>query len=529
MFTLATGLAYRYKIGASYEEMKLVRDAFRASLPEMGIGKGDVHNWMVVFSEALTNAIEHGARGDASQQINIHWTRVDKMLELTIMDPGLGFHTTDSTSLLRSHGYGLKLINYFCDTVEHFVNPSGGHVLHLTKRMENLSAPNLSNAGGASAFLQRLAGFYGNLGYPVSAGALLQPITDYLEERFGPAFKYELRLGQSHAEVGSYLPYYRGGLPCVGCESCPALQIASYSAREKSSCFPLRLGRRSLGALKVSGITLDNAASELLETAATCMALALENEYQQRIQKITQEALLALKVSANMQQRQRKVMACARDIPGVVHTFEDRAQTVAGDIIECAASPGGGTYMLIADVMGKGVAAAFLGGIFRGGWHLLSQTQSHPLLLMKELNRFLFDELNGQAMFVTAALAHLSADGQTFSFVNCGHTALYLQDKAGGISAIESSGPPLGLFAEPSFELLTRRVDTLERLYMPTDGLYSFGTTPENFSAKSLEDRLRTNASKSVAELWKALQLERQNALESQPDDQALLIWERKK
>jgi serine phosphatase RsbU (regulator of sigma subunit) len=264
-----------------------------------------------------------------------------------------------------------------------------------------------------------------------------------------------------------------------------------------------------------------------VETIGACLALSLANERQIRRQKSTEEAVNALKSAENLQSRQKQLKAVSRNFHGTVYAYETRAQSVAGDVIECAIAPDGGKYMLIADVMGKGVAAALLAGVFRGGWHLLYKQQTHPLILVNQLNSYLFDELNGQTMFVTAALAHLSPKGDNISIVNAGHTPIYLQKPNGELTVIESSGPPLGLFMNPKYELRCFDSADFIRLYMPTDGLYSFGKSAAHFDPKTLESLFKENHGKQADELWKLLQQSNKNAPERYLDDQSLLIWDK--
>ena len=379
-------------------------------------------------------------------------------------------------------------------------------------------------------FFLVLSNLYGNLGYPISARGLLAPILEYAQSRFGSKWHLRLHVVKDYQAIAHNLSFYEEGEPGDGEPAKKIIVVGNVNPLPtENMMFPLAFGSRKIGSLELvdwQGKTASDI--EIAEGLAMSVALALENERLQKMQQVTLEAVNALRTASNLQDRQKKVRTLSKMFTGKVQIYEERAQTVAGDMIECATSPDGGQLMLIADVMGKGAAAAFLGGIFRAGWHLIIKRQTHPLLIMKELNEFLYDELNGQTMFVTAALAHIDAEGETLSIINAGHTALYLQLKnaKSELKRIEPSGPPLGLFATPEYELLTFPTEGLERLYMPTDGLYSWGESALEFNSEELESTLSDYALEPTDKLWSHLQELRAVAPQSAPDDQALLVWE---
>lgn len=512
----AQGRCHRMRVPASLEGVAQVREGWAESL--QGLDEATAHNLKVVMSEALGNAMEHGARNDPSQEITVSWSLLPQWLEITVEDPGLGFALADETAALRGRGRGLKLMGHYCDKIEHWVNPAGGHTLKLGKKM-TWSAREIMGETLGDEKKTELAGLlqemYGALGTPMAAAVIVEPLWSYVKKTVGEAMMIELRVERKYKELAQALEMYRG-----------EVEDSYRETLNNELRYPVKLGRRSVGVLKATAGNVTQEQKELLQTLAVHVGLALGNERTQKQQAEIQEALNAMKMAANLQSRAKKLGVNVANTRGTVYAKEKRAAAVAGDVLESAVLADGSTVVLIADVMGKGVAAAFLSGIFRAGWHLLSRRQTHPLLLVKELNGFLYDELNGQTMFVTAALMHIDTHAEKISLVNAGHTAIYAQMKDGELKILEPSGPPLGLYPLPSWELMTLETQAVERIYMPTDGLYSWGEEAQKFTPKNLEKILKDSRKLSVEELWEELQRQRENAQEVQVDDQALIVWE---
>lgn len=513
--------------------MATARDIFNEAILETGIDSDDVHNWMVVFSEALTNAIEHGARGNSELEVTVSWNILETRIELIVTDPGLGVAQNEGNNLLNIRGYGLTLMSHFCDEVEHLINPAGGHILKLSKNHQliNFSALKRTNH---DAFSVLISEFYATLKIPMSIDSRVSSILEYLHSQL-EVEKIEVHLSPRYNPKDFSL--YQGTPPCDRCESCKVFPSGKRTClhqpkERKATCLPIFVGDNNIGSILAVTKEIKKFSEEEnkhLELATHCIGLAIEEDKQAQRRKTNEEAIRALQVAASLQQRQRQFKTNSKILQGVLSSFEERAESVAGDLIECFTLDKENSYFLIADVMGKGVAAAFLGGIFRGGWHLLAEEERHPLVLLKRLNKFLYEELNNQTMFVTGALAHINQKEKKLTVINAGHTAIYLQNKKGKLQKIEPSGPPLGLFPQIEYKLEVFDFKKFERLYMPTDGLFFWDEKNEEFSPSAIEEIFENNLKTPHKEIWDQILHARNIASREQVDDLSLLIWDKER
>lgn len=68
--------------------------------------------------EACTNAMEHGNGMEAGRVVEIHFDFSDTLIEVTVLDHGVGFdfeNWTPPTDLLRERGRGITIMREFCD------------------------------------------------------------------------------------------------------------------------------------------------------------------------------------------------------------------------------------------------------------------------------------------------------------------------------------------------------------------------------------------------------------------------------
>ncbi len=90
--------------------------------------------------EAVTNAVLHGNKQDASKPVEIVFTDAGGELVVTVRDRGTGFDPssvddpTAELNLMKTSGRGLLFMRNFMDTVEWSAHPEGGTVVRMTKK-----------------------------------------------------------------------------------------------------------------------------------------------------------------------------------------------------------------------------------------------------------------------------------------------------------------------------------------------------------------------------------------------------------
>ena len=115
-----------------------VTDGVTHVLQEKGWPESDVMAVELALQEAVANAIRHGCRGDATQQLQCSVSVGETgEIVITVRDPGTGFDPSkvanplDPGNLLKSSGRGIFLINGLMDEVQF---ADGGRELQMKKR-----------------------------------------------------------------------------------------------------------------------------------------------------------------------------------------------------------------------------------------------------------------------------------------------------------------------------------------------------------------------------------------------------------
>jgi serine phosphatase RsbU (regulator of sigma subunit) len=149
--------------------------------------------------------------------------------------------------------------------------------------------------------------------------------------------------------------------------------------------------------------------------------------------------------------------------------------------------PDGRYMMVVADVAGKGLASAMIGGSFRAAFRAMALTGLPLDVLAARMNDLHYAEgVEARRRYVTAILLRLDAESHTIECVNAGHNPGFLVDAAGGSVLIESSGPPLGMLPARRYETELRELRPGARLLFYTDGLIEVFRGEEEFGEERL-------------------------------------------
>jgi sigma-B regulation protein RsbU (phosphoserine phosphatase) len=111
--------------------------------------------------------------------------------------------------------------------------------------------------------------------------------------------------------------------------------------------------------------------------------------------------------------------------------------------------------LVLADVSGKGTAAALLMSATRGMLRSLAEASCTPAEVLSKLNRLLVEDFPA-GRFVTMVYAVLDPEKRTITFANAGHLPPLLITDSGSRSLATERGLPLGLgfgdFSETELE-----------------------------------------------------------------------------
>ncbi|MEZ4632818.1 MAG: PP2C family protein-serine/threonine phosphatase [Deinococcales bacterium] len=137
-------------------------------------------------------------------------------------------------------------------------------------------------------------------------------------------------------------------------------------------------------------------------------------------------------------------------------------------------------WIVLGDVSGKGMTAAFVAGMFAPAFRMAVRQEN----VAEALEHSMFEELEKLEMFTTLAAVELSPSGR-IGYFNLGHTAILHKKLNGEIRSLKASAPPLGTFELvdsrlryldlQAGEMLCIYSDGISEAHKESDKLYSFG------------------------------------------------------
>jgi sigma-B regulation protein RsbU (phosphoserine phosphatase) len=128
---------------------------------------------------------------------------------------------------------------------------------------------------------------------------------------------------------------------------------------------------------------------------------------------------------------------------------------------------GGDTYFLFGDVSGKGVAASLLMSQLHAIFRSLIAAGLPLVQLVERANR-LFSESTLSTHFATLVCGRATNAGE-IEVCNAGHCPPIVL-KRGGVTSLESTGLPIGMFYSGQYEVIKTKLEKSDSLVLYTDG-----------------------------------------------------------
>jgi phosphoserine phosphatase RsbU/P len=177
-------------------------------------------------------------------------------------------------------------------------------------------------------------------------------------------------------------------------------------------------------------------------------------------------------------------------IPGfAVSGLSIPAGAVGGDWYDFISFDDGCWGLVLADVSGKGTAAALLMSATRGVLRSLAQTCSGPGEVLTRLNRLLVEDFPS-GRFVTMLFAVLNPSTRTLTFASAGHLRPLLVDDQGARFLDSERGMPLGL-GKGEFSESQVQLSKGSRLVFYSDGITeATGLSDEEYGAERMRDHV---------------------------------------
>jgi len=143
---------------------------------------------------------------------------------------------------------------------------------------------------------------------------------------------------------------------------------------------------------------------------------------------------------------------------------------VGGDYFDFIAFDDGTLVFCVADISGKGIAAALLMANFQSKFHDLINKRSNLDIFIEKLNESIFEITNGEK-FLTFFVAAFNTNTNELRYVNAGHNPPLLIMNGKSI-ALDKGSTILGSFASlPEIEVGSEQVDAEAIILTYTDGL----------------------------------------------------------
>jgi serine phosphatase RsbU (regulator of sigma subunit) len=148
------------------------------------------------------------------------------------------------------------------------------------------------------------------------------------------------------------------------------------------------------------------------------------------------------------------------------------AREVGGDLFDAFPVRGrpGHVGLLVADVTGKGIAAALMMADVRALLHAATDNAGGPAEALARVNRILVRE-RATSLMVTAVLLVLDTATGTLRYAGAGHEPPLVARCAGGIDELEAGGTILGLQDDVRFEDREAVLEPGDALVLYTDGI----------------------------------------------------------
>jgi sigma-B regulation protein RsbU (phosphoserine phosphatase) len=199
------------------------------------------------------------------------------------------------------------------------------------------------------------------------------------------------------------------------------------------------------------------------------------------------------------------------------------AREVSGDYYDVFKLDGHRLGVCIADVVGKGVAAALLMANVQAAVRAYASSAENAAQLCAKVNRLLCENL-ATGKFVTFLYGVLDSGQRTFQYCNAGH--LYPIHITGGVNQVlDEGGAVLGVFPAWEYKDAVIALRSGDRLLLFTDGITEAADSgesefgEENLAASALAERARP-----AAEMNKLLLAEVTRFCDARFQDDATLV-----
>jgi sigma-B regulation protein RsbU (phosphoserine phosphatase) len=244
---------------------------------------------------------------------------------------------------------------------------------------------------------------------------------------------------------------------------------------------------------------LSSVNQDILRTIASGAATLVENAALVQSEEAARRVQQEMAIAAEIQQGLMTVIV--PEVPyAKVNAASYPCKDIGGDFFDLVYTSKC-LSLVVADVSGKGVAAAVVASTLQGMFYShLSEDSSLPEMI-GTVNRFLFEKIGGQK-YATVVIARLYPDGQ-LELINCGHVPpiIVSGDTA---TRVDHGNLPVGLIPGAKYTAAMHQLKPGDRLVVVTDGVTEAEDAAGEFFGS---DRLDQSCLKGFAGIEQAVTL----------------------
>jgi len=184
------------------------------------------------------------------------------------------------------------------------------------------------------------------------------------------------------------------------------------------------------------------------------------------------------------------------------------SEEVGGDYYDFVELVDNSLGVLVADVAGHGLPAAFIAAVTKMAFDNSALTCARPSLLAEKMNARLLPTVKG-GKYITCFYGIFSPERDRFAFVRAGHPRPMLIRGDGRIEELDSRGRPLGILAEGDYTEESVALAPGDKIIIFTDGVFDcVNVAHERFGTERVEEIVRGSIGESAATIVGNIQSE---------------------
>lgn len=182
------------------------------------------------------------------------------------------------------------------------------------------------------------------------------------------------------------------------------------------------------------------------------------------------------------------------------------ATTMAGDFYDFIELPDGRVGLVMADVSGKGVPAAFFMAVSRTNLRELAVHHTDPGACLAHTNELLCTQ-NPMDLFVTVFYCIFDPVSGRLEYANAGHSPPFVRRADGSVEGLRGAGGVmLGVRQGVIYQSHTVELQRGDRLILYTDGVTeAFNQSNEPYGEQRLVAEIKTHGNEAAAALVESI------------------------